>query len=155
MNIGDELNLQPFRESGSNQLAITMPDGTTAELARDATVFDGTTQPGVYQLTMGPRLARFAVNVDPHETDTSVMALEQLESLGVTMDRDNDDPADVAAASLRERQLKIQELEKQQKLWRWLVIAAIAVLLLETWLASRMASRQPVVQSAPAQGGTT
>jgi ureidoglycolate hydrolase len=155
MNIGDELNLQPFRESGSNQLAITMPDGTTAELAKDATVFDGTTQPGVYQLTMGARLARFAVNVDPHETDTSVMALEQLESLGVTMDRDNDDPADVAAASLRERQLKIQELEKQQKLWRWLVIAAIAVLLLETWLAGRMASRQPVVQSAPAQGGTT
>ncbi|MFK7817926.1 MAG: BatA domain-containing protein [Planctomycetaceae bacterium] len=154
MKIGDELNLQPFRMTRADQLRITMPDGTTAALEKDAATFDGTMQPGVYQLN-GPLMeARFAVNVDPRETDTSLMALEQLESLGVTMDPDDGGPADLAAATMRERQLKSQELEKQQKLWRWLVIAAIAVLLLETWLAGRMASRAPHAQPATAQGGT-
>ena len=128
--------------------------GNSIELAEDATVFDDTDQPGVYQLNAGPTTARFAVNVDPHETNTSVMATEQLESLGVLMERDNKDPANVAAAESRERQLKIQELEKQQKLWRWLVIAAIAVLFVETWLAGRMAAKQSLSPAPASQGGT-
>ena len=77
------------------------------------------------------------------------MALEQLESLGVKMDQGKSEPANIAAASARERQLKIQELEKRQKLWRWLVLAAIGILLVETWLAGRVASRQ----TAAALGG--
>jgi hypothetical protein len=30
------------------------------------------------------------------------------------------------------------ELESRQKLWRWLILAAIGVLIVETWLAGRI-----------------
>ena len=33
------------------------------------------------------------------------------------------------------------ELENRQKFWRWLILATIGVLILETWLAGRV--RQP------------
>ncbi len=32
------------------------------------------------------------------------------------------------------------ELENRQKLWRWLILAAIRVLIVETWLAGRRAA---------------
>jgi anti-sigma-K factor RskA len=35
------------------------------------------------------------------------------------------------------------ELEKRQKLWRWLIIAALAILLLETVIAGRLSGRRP------------
>ena len=41
-----------------------------------------------------------------------------------------------------QRQLRAGELENRQKLWRWVVIAVIALLLLETLLASRAARSQ-------------
>jgi hypothetical protein len=33
-------------------------------------------------------------------------------------------------------------LEQRQKLWRWLIVAALAVLILETWLAGWLTRRQ-------------
>ncbi len=150
MLIGDELKLEPFRTGETSQrLAVTDPNGEVIDIKDDESAFAATTAPGVYQLEAGTSSARFAVNVDPSESNTSVMALEQLESLGVKMDQGKSEPANIAAASARERQLKIQELEKRQKLWRWLVLAAIGILLVETWLAGRVASRQ----TAAALGG--
>jgi hypothetical protein len=35
----------------------------------------------------------------------------------------------------QKRRLHNAELENQQKLWRWLIVAALVVLMLETWLA--------------------
>lgn len=152
MQVGDELDLEPFRARQRERLAVTAPDGSVTDLKDDVVAYSKTAEPGVYELAAGDESARFAVNIDPAETDTSIMAFEQLESLGVVMDQGNSDPADIAAADARERQLKIQELEKQQKLWRWLVVVAITVLLIETWLAGRIAARQP--PSEALQGGT-
>jgi hypothetical protein len=156
MQIGDELRLAPFRSPGqTKRFAVTKPDGGVVELKDDDQLFTETSDPGVYELDTGDGSARFAVNVNPDETDTSVMPLEQLESLGVKMmDINQSDPANIAAAEARERQLKIQELEKQQKLWRWLVIAAIALLFIETWLAGRIASKQSTGEATSLQGGT-
>ena len=35
------------------------------------------------------------------------------------------------------------ELEGRQKLWRWLILAAIGVLIVETWLAGRLGRPRP------------
>jgi hypothetical protein len=40
----------------------------------------------------------------------------------------------------RLRQLHDTELEGRQKLWRWLLVAALAVLGVETWWAGRVAA---------------
>jgi len=37
------------------------------------------------------------------------------------------------------RQQRDIELESRQKVWRWLIVAALGVLILETWLAGRAA----------------
>jgi hypothetical protein len=35
------------------------------------------------------------------------------------------------------------ELENRQKLWRWLILAAIGVLVVETWVAGRLGRSRP------------
>ena len=50
-----------------------------------------------------------------------------------------DSAAAQAAAADRARQLQNQELEGRQKLWRWLIVAAVGLLVFETLLAGRLA----------------
>ena len=66
------------------------------------------------------------------------MALEQLESFGVRL-AEPDTRARAAARVARERRLRTEELESRQKHWRWLILGALAVLILETGLAGRTA----------------
>lgn len=156
IRVGDPLDLSAFRaEAGTRPLRVTLPDGDIVQTDDTAAVFAATDQPGVYQLASTGSTARFSVNVDPTESRTTPMALEQLESLGVRMDRDSRDPANIAAARQRERQLKIQELERRQKLWRWLVLAALGTLFVETWLAGRLASRRVTGVATETRGETT
>ena len=49
----------------------------------------------------------------------------------------------------RQAQLQNTELENRQKLWRWILLGTIGVLLIETWLAGR-ASRTAAVQGGSA-----
>jgi hypothetical protein len=39
------------------------------------------------------------------------------------------------------RQQRDQELESRQKVWRWLIVAALAAIIFETWLAGWTARR--------------
>ena len=41
------------------------------------------------------------------------------------------------------------ELEGRQKLWRWLILAAIGVLIVETWLAGRLRRTRSTRVEAP------
>ena len=45
------------------------------------------------------------------------------------------------------RQMHNIELENRQKLWRWLILAAIGILILETWLAGRSSQRRSPVRA--------
>jgi hypothetical protein len=44
-------------------------------------------------------------------------------------------------AAQRNVRLKNEDLENRQKLWRWLVVGALMILLVETWLAGRLHRR--------------
>ena len=74
--------------------------------------------------TAGPR--SFAVNLDPSESKTSPLAVETLEQFGCRLV--NPTRAQVDREPLR--QMQNAELESRQKLWRWLILAAIGVLIL-------------------------
>ena len=78
------------------------------------------------------------MHLDPAESRTEPLEVDQLARRGV--------PAGPLAgaelaAGLAEakRQLNVAELESRQKLWRWLIVAALAALLLETVWAGRLA----------------
>lgn len=170
--VGDVVPLPPF--AGARPFdppaafTVRLPDNSVVAVPAGETNFTQTSLPGVYTVTSSSsrsstvgRDARadrstnaavspgptFAVNLDPGEGRTMAVALDDLEKLGAPMAR-----SAPTAQRQAERKVWLQntELESRQKLWRWLVLAALAVLLFETWLAGRTARRMsaPAPQSA-------
>jgi hypothetical protein len=116
---------------------VTLPDQRTVEVV--AGPFQETGLPGIYYVSQGTAEWQFAVNLDPAETRTAPLADDELESLGVPM---RGVTAVVGAAPGREPQQRAAELESQQKLWRWLILGALIVLGLESWVAGRLTRRR-------------
>lgn len=89
--------------------------------------------PGIYEL--GGR--RIAVNIPADESLTARLGVEELEQRGAKLGGEARRQTDV---ELR-RQLLVTELENRQKLWQWLIVAALVLVIAETALAGRI-SRQ-------------
>jgi len=125
--------------------AIRKPDRSEARLPAHETRFGGTDQPGIYAASAGEASWRFAVNLDPAESRTASRQLDELERLGVPLKAA---PVPIPASpQLAQRHAQV-ELENRQKLWRWLILAALGVLLVETGLAAWV-TRRRVAQSQP------
>jgi hypothetical protein len=140
--VGDEVLLPG---TGQPPFRITRPDGGTTELDPGVTRFSGTLVPGVYQVAAEGRSWSFAVNLDPAESRTAPVPLDDLERLGLPLQPPARDPALVAA---KERELHRIELESRQKLWRWLILTAFLILLIESWLAGRLTRPPAETQGA-------
>jgi len=141
--VGDAVDLSTLAaNSGGVGLSIRKPGGEQVSLARGEPHFTQTDEPGIYEVFSYPSSVRFAVNLDPSESRTAPLSLDELERLGVPMK-----PAAMNAAQTAARQqaLRDSELEARQKLWRWLILAALVLLMLETglsgWLTRRPAAR--------------
>jgi hypothetical protein len=121
------------REIPSERPAVAKPDGTTVLLATDARSFEAADMPGLYTLATADGPQQFAVNLDPMESRTGALGAETLEQLGCRL---------VGRTALahnedQRRQLQDAQLESRQKFWQWLIAAALALLVAETWLAGR------------------
>jgi hypothetical protein len=127
----------PVVESVPGRLLVHKPDGTAVKPAQASMFFAETDQPGVYLIDTPDGARSFAVNLDPAESKTSPLAVETLEQFGCRLTN----VARQAAEREHLRQLHNAELEGRQKLWRWVILAAIGVLVLETLVAGRL--RQP------------
>lgn len=142
----------PIGEDGKTNVKrqIIKPDGKRVSLAADAREFRDADQPGLYSVTIasGGEPELFAVNLDSAESRTSPLAVESLEQLGCRLVS----PAAVAENQEREQQLRDVQLESRQKLWQWLVVAALGVLVTETWLAGRI-TKQSFKTLSPSWGG--
>lgn len=112
---------------------VRAPDGKDVTLPAGATNFVQTTQPGIYTIVGSEPLRRFAVNVDPSESRTARMAADEFERLGAPVKS----PADLKGEPTAEKRalLLSTEAEARQKLWRWFIVGALALLLIETALA--------------------
>ena len=105
-------------------------------LARESGVFDETDRPGVYKIDMPSGASSFAVNLIPWKARPRPFPSRRL-SRGVRLashSRQNVDRDQL-------RQMYNAELEGRQKLWRWLVLAVIGLLIFETWLGGRTVDR--------------
>ncbi len=123
----------------TNALTVRKPDGTTASIEAGVKSFTATDLPGVYSVTGVEPPWRFAVNLAGEESKTAPLTLEQFEQLGVPVK-----PQPVGTTeqiARREQQLKATELENHQKLWRWIIVATLVVLIFETWVAARLSRR--------------
>lgn len=121
---------------------VVKPDGAEMTLANDAATIDGVDQPGIYRVATQQGMVQFAAQLDPAESDTARLPQEAFEQLGAKTTGAFD--ADEQLAKMR--QLRDVELEGRQKVWKWLIAAAVAVLIIETALAgwfSRPAESAP------------
>ena len=115
------------------------PNGKQVTLAGGAPLAD-TDLPGIYRADWGGKERFFAVNIPLEESRTAPISPDELSRLGVPMKWDSEPPA--ATALIHQQRLQDAELENRQKLWRWLIVAALAVTLgeivLSGWLARRV-----------------
>ena len=82
-----------------------------------------------------------AVNLSADESRTAPLAVEELETWGAKTSLKPVSDAQVA----RQRQLQVSELENKRKLWRWLIVGVLGILLAETLLAGRSSRRNVAV----------
>ena len=150
--VGDRVILADLgMNDKAEPVEILTPDGVAIKLEPGAEAFTATDSPGIYsarltRAAVGPPLP-FAVNLDPAESRTEPLASETLEQAGVRL-AGGTARAELDAEALR--QMQTAELEGRQKLWRWIVLAAIAFLIGETWLAGWVdRARLPRPASAP------
>lgn len=125
----------PVIEKTAAPLIIHKPDGVVVKTTPNGEFFAETDQPGVFTVDTPGGARSFAVNLDPMESKTVPLQVETLEQLGCRLA--SHIPKSVDQEQLR--QMYSAELENRQKLWRWLILAAIGVLIVETWLAGRVA----------------
>lgn len=136
--VGDTIPVHFTQEE--EKIEVTLPGGKTQAVS-SGKAFAATNEVGVYGFAAGDSQWSVAVNLPPAESDTTPMAFEDLESLGVKLQADQQRQSPAQAEAER-RQLLAGELESKQKLWRWLVAAALLVLAWESWLAHRWSPRE-------------
>ncbi len=137
--VGQPVTLQSSMQP--EPIVVQTPDGREVRLAADASSFTETDRPGIYRAKVGSTETRFAVNLSASESLTAPLDLEQLEQRGVRMGTEQTRSQRID----RVRQQRDTELESRQKVWRWLIVVSLGLLVLETWWAGR-AERKIVVE---------
>jgi hypothetical protein len=121
---GESVPMNP----GTQPWTVTSPGGA-ATTVQPSAQFDATTEPGIYSIAPGNET--FAVNLPAEESRTRPMPTERLLALGVPARN----PTAAAVSTTNDPQSRRVEDEARQKLWRWVIAAAVLFLLGETLLA--------------------
>jgi hypothetical protein len=127
---------------GSPAFVIQAPGGRKIDVPAGTRSFSGTDEPGIYRATAGTNEFPFAVNLASVESNTAPLELEQLAQRGVPLGKS----LSRAERTERIRQQRDTELEGRQKVWRWLIVAALGLLTAETWWAGR--TERTIVESS-------
>ncbi len=122
----------PDADGAGGGLTIHKPGGEIVKTTGGHR-FSETDEPGVYTIDSPVGAQSFAVNLDPLESKTSTLPKETLEQFGCRLATGSTKQTETDLG----RQMQSAELENRQQLWRWLILAAILVLIFETWLAGR------------------
>ncbi|HVR37198.1 MAG TPA: BatA domain-containing protein [Methylomirabilota bacterium] len=144
--VGDDVELAgPGGRALEGTVRVRGPEGAerTIETGKDRIRAE---IPGVYSVIATGVTQIFAVNLDPMESETAPMSEDRLAQAGVLIETPETERAEMTAER-RERLLAV-ELESRQKLWRWLIVTALVVLMLETLLAGRLTRRATMPESA-------
>jgi hypothetical protein len=130
----------PAPSSAQEQVSWWKPSAGQPILLQAGAPFVDTDVPGIYKASWGGHERLFAVNLPLEESRTKPISQDELARLGVPLGFDSQ--PDAAVARVHQQHLKDAELENRQKLWRWLIVAALGVtlgeIILSGWLARRV-----------------
>jgi hypothetical protein len=147
ISIGEQIATPQIARDDTTAWAVRQPGGERLDLAASETFFEQTDSPGVYQFIGSELSLPFAVNIAGSESRTEPLDSERLEQLGAKL---GESPTYQEQVD-RKRQLRDLELERRQSYWRWFLVIAVVLLILETWLGGRLAGEQ----SNALQGATS
>ena len=149
-NIGEPFAIEELLRNTEGDVNLTLPSGNQQTLKAGKQKINAF-EPGVIKLQYdgsdGPRDAYLVASLDPLESRTARVENTELKSFGIPLERleSSEEKAE------QKRMLQARELESEQRVWQWLIVAGVLILLFETWLAGRMAAQsadgQPVVES--------
>jgi hypothetical protein len=129
-----------------NKLLVRDPKGSESNIETEK-LYRTTQEPGLYEIEADNDFKwTFAVNLDPNESRTSPLPVETLEGLGVPTRQPEsaieDTPESRQQSAEETRLLAAQEIEHQQKFWRWALAAVLGLILIESLVASFATRRQ-------------
>ena len=137
---GDSIPAPP---SSGASVQWMKPDRQQTTLLPGA-AFAETDAPGIYAASWNGESRFFAVNIPLEESRTAPISPDELARLGVPLKWDSQQAA--GTARIQQQRLQDAELENRQKLWRWLIVAALAVtfgeIVLSGWLARRVTTAE-------------
>jgi hypothetical protein len=124
-------NLVPPSPSGFEGFVVEKPSGDKVPVS--AQLFEETDELGIYNVVnqQGRTVAQFAVNFDTRESDFRSISGEALANAAANMTGETVQTAGVGGNGVNLNQ------ESSQKLWRFILLAAVLLLIGETWLANR------------------
>jgi len=118
--------------------SVATPWGESFDVSADQNSFNHTSEPGIYQLHQDGETRPFAINISSRESQTEPLPTQQLANLGVQLG------TLPTTAQVREelQQASNRQLESQQKIWKWVIVVVILLLVFETLLAGNRATNK-------------
>lgn len=126
--VGDSFSLNPTGEAGV--VTATDASGATLSFANADAVIEAAS-PGLIRSRLNDRETVFAVNTLPAESNFTRVAVASLYDQII-----NPDTNPVQSSAVRTAQL-IEELERPQRVWWWILALVMVLLLVETTVANR------------------
>ncbi|MCH7556542.1 MAG: BatA domain-containing protein [Planctomycetes bacterium] len=139
--VGDHIPIPQSMKLEPANLQIRKPDNSLISLDAGQQVFTQTDLPGIYTIESSAGNQLFAVNLPARECQTAAMPIEDLERFGVLFKQTSASLVEPSSSVALERTSQARRhssfagLEYEQKVWRWVFIALLAVSLIEIWLA--------------------
>lgn len=138
--------LQPTFEVGEQIVSKTedlaVYDQANRELGEDVLSISESSytisKPGLYDVRSDGLTQQVAIQIPASESRLVPLDEDVFEQYGIALGTVSSDSQRKEAA----RQMQVEELERKQRLWQWLIAAGIIVLALETILAGWSARRQ-------------
>jgi hypothetical protein len=130
--VGDPVPIPIRMSPGATGTQIRRPDSSLANQDATGQTSTQTDLPGLYAIESPAGTRAFAVNLSPAESRTEPLAIEDIERMGIAMKPVSDVTPQVAGQPTRHG--SFAQMESEQKLWRWVLVATLAMVLIEIWL---------------------
>jgi hypothetical protein len=144
--IGQPFGVEGLLRNVESDVELTLPSGNKQTLKPGKHNINSL-EPGVirlrYEGSDGPRTSYLVANLDPLESRTERVTTQELKTFGIPLER----LKTTAEKAEQKRMLQSRELESEQRVWQWLIVAGVVILLFETWLAGRMAQQSATPSS--------
>lgn len=135
----------PLAGSAGSEWIVLTPTGDQHRVSPDSTgaaYYTRTETPGNYVASTGGTRVPFSVNLNTVESDLEPRGVE--EAYAGVVGPASENPEATAAGGAMDEATALRMEEKEQKLWRWVLLLAIGLFAVETVLANRPGKRKGI-----------